>query len=126
MANRGSSPRKSLSGGRSSSQGRFRISGASEAIVKKRVLPEGRAALIFSQEEGRKKAKSRAPRAASRRRPIPGGRTAQRGSCSGGRSAAASESCEERLWLVRRRWPSRRCGRYRCGWAALLIPLWIW
>jgi len=65
MAKRGSSSRKSPSGGSSISQGRFRISGSSEAIVKKRVLPEGRAARIFSQEEARKKPKSWAPRAAS-------------------------------------------------------------
>ena len=63
MANRGSSPRKSLSGGRSSSQGRFRISGASEAIARNRVLPDGRAALIFSHDVARKRAKSWSPRA---------------------------------------------------------------
>ncbi|MDD1759137.1 MAG: hypothetical protein LUQ44_00870, partial [Methanothrix sp.] len=65
MAKRGSSPRNSPSGGSSNSQGRFKISEASEAMTRKRVLPEGTAERIFSQEEARKSAKSWAPRAAS-------------------------------------------------------------
>lgn len=108
MAKRGSSPRNSLSGGSSSSQGRFRISEASEAMTRKRVLPEGTAEQIFSQEEARKRAKSWAPRAASAPESISG-----RQDCSKRElklreiTRTVSESCGERLWLVRMGWPSR-------------------
>jgi hypothetical protein len=100
MAKSGSSPRKSPPGGRSSSQGRLRISGASEAMTRKGMLPDGRATQIFSQEEARKRAKSCAPRAAwaavSKREPKL--REICRTCCESGR---------ERLWLVRMGWPSR-------------------
>ena len=98
MANRGSSPRKSPSGGNSSSHGKLRISGASEAMTRKRVLPEGTAARIFSQEEARKRAKSWAPRAASAPASISG-----RQDCSNREPKrreicrSFSESCGERL-----------------------------
>ena len=74
----------------------------------KRVLPEGRAALIFSQDEARKSAKSWAPRAASAPASISG-----RQACSKRelklREICRSfcESCGDRLWLVRMGWPSR-------------------
>ena len=108
MAKRGSSPRKSPPGGRSSSQGRLRISGASEAMTRKRVLPEGTAARIFSQEEARKSSKSWAPRAASAPASISG-----RQDCSKRElklreiSRSFCESGRERLWLVSRALPSR-------------------
>ena len=108
MAKSGSSPRNSPSGGSSSSQGRLRISGASEAIVRNRVLPEGTAEQIFSQEEARKRAKSWAPRAASAPASISGRQDYSnrepklREICR-----TVSESGRERLWLVRMGWPSR-------------------
>ncbi len=95
-------------GGSSSSQGRFRISGASEAMTRKRVLPEGTAARIFSQEEARKSGKSWAPRAASAPASISG-----RQDCSKRElklreiSRSFCESGRERLWLVSRALPSR-------------------
>jgi hypothetical protein len=57
MAKRESMPRKSPSGGSISSQGRFKISGEDEAMTRKRGLPEGKAALIFSQEAAQEEGK---------------------------------------------------------------------
>jgi hypothetical protein len=77
-------------------------------MTRKRVLLEGRAALIFSQEVARKRAKSWAPRAASAPASISG-----RQDCSKRElklreiCRSFSESGRERLWLVRMGWPSR-------------------
>jgi len=77
-------------------------------MTRKRVLPDGREALIFSQEEARKRWKSWAPRAASAPASISGRQDYSnrepklREICR-----TVSESGRERLWLVRMGWPSR-------------------
>ena len=72
------------------------------------MLHKGTTAQILSQEEARKRSKSWAPRAASAPASISG-----RQDCSNREPKlreicrSFSESCGERLWLVRMKWPSR-------------------
>ena len=106
---RGLMPRKSLSLGSKSSQGRLRISGTSEAMTRNRRAPTGTAAVIFSQDEASQRSKSCFPRAfwapASFSGLQPCSKRAPKLRES---SRTALESDEERHWLLVRGVPSRK------------------